>query len=252
MTSSGTSEQGCHLSVVSAAYNEADNLPGLMKEIVGTFQDLGRPWEVILVNDGSSDGTAEVLRDLMATHPELRIFNLDRRYGQTAALDAGLRQARGQFIATLDADLQNDPKDIPRLLDLLQKENVDLVNGWRADRRDPWLRLVSTRVANAVRNRLTHEDIHDSACGLKVFRRQCLSRIKLFTGLHRFLPTLFKMEGFRVLEVPVHHRPRHAGKAKYGVWNRLFKALRDTFAIRWMQSRTFHYRIEELRRPSKP
>jgi len=124
----------------------------------------------------------------------------------------------------------------------------DFANGWRKDRRDPWLRRVSTRIANGVRNRLTHEQIHDSACGLKVFRREVAERVRLFNGLHRFLPTLARMHGFRVAEVPANHRPRTAGRAKYGVWNRVFKALRDCFAIRWMQRRLLVYQVEEEER----
>jgi len=206
---------------------------------------LGQKWEIVITDDGSTDDTVSVLGELRKRHPQLRVLSMQQRAGQTAALDAGLRRARGTFIATLDADLQNDPADIPRLLDVLLSQQCGFVNGWRANRRDPWIRLVSTRVANRVRNRLTREQIHDSACGLKVFRRECLDRLKLFNGMHRFLPTLVKMEGYRVVEVPVNHRPRTAGKAKYGVLNRAFKALRDAFAVRWMQQRMLRYECRE-------
>jgi hypothetical protein len=124
-----------------------------------------------------------------------------------------------------------------------------MVNAWRKDRDDPWLRLISSRIANSVRNWLTREQIHDSACGLKLFRRKCVTNVKLFDGLHRFLPTLVKNEGFRVVEMPVNHRPRRAGKAKYGLWNRLFKALRATFAVRWMRRCSLRYEVEEWERP---
>jgi dolichol-phosphate mannosyltransferase len=234
-----------HLSVVAPAHNEMDNLPRLLEEIATALAKCEHPWEVIITDDASTDGTPGVLRDLQKKYPQLRVLSMQQRSGQTAAVDAGLRRARGMFIATLDADLQNDPADIPRLLGMLQSQSCDFVNGWLADRRDPWLRLVSTRVANGVRNWLTHEQIHDSGCGLKVFRRQCIDRLKLFNGMHRFLPTLVKMEGFRVIEVPVNHRPRTAGKAKYGVFNRLFKALRDALAVRWMQQRTVRYECRE-------
>jgi len=202
----------------------------------------------LIVNDGSTDGSADVLRGLLEGHAPLRVLSLRRRSGQTAALDAGLRAARGRFVATLDADLQNDPRDIARLLPRVVSGQWDMVNGWRRDRRDPWLRRVSTRIANGVRNWLTREQINDSACALKVFRRECVARLKLFNGLHRFLPTLVKMEGYRVTEVVVNHRPRTAGQAKYGVWNRVFRALRDAFAIRWMQSRMIRYEADELER----
>jgi len=236
-----------HLSVVAPAHNEVDNLPRLLEEIAAALAKCEYRWEVIITDDASTDGTAILLRDLRKKYPQLRVLSMRQRSGQTAAVDAGLRHARGTFIATLDADLQNDPADIPRLLDLLQAQpqQCGFVNGWRADRHDPWIRLVSTRIANGVRNWLTHEQIHDSGCGLRVFRRECIERLKLFNGMHRFLPTLVKMEGYQVMEVPVNHRPRTAGKAKYGVLNRLFKALRDAFAVRWMQQRMLRYECQE-------
>ncbi|MBN2583958.1 MAG: glycosyltransferase family 2 protein [Planctomycetes bacterium] len=237
-----------YLSVVAPAYNEAENVGPLVAEVAETLADLGRPWEMVITNDGSQDETPEILRQLMHECGRLRVLSMRRRSGQTAAVDAALRAARGQFVATLDADRQNDPHDIPRLLKHLEAGECDMVNGWRKDRNDPWLRLVSTKIANGVRNWLTHETIHDSACGLKVFRRECLARLKLYNGMHRFMPTLMRMEGYRVLEVPVNHRPRTAGTAKYGVWNRVFKALRDAFAIRWMQSRTVLYEADEWER----
>lgn len=237
-----------YVSVVSPAHNEAENLPALVAEVAEALAPLDRPWEMIVVDDASTDGSAAVLRRLMAGQPALRVLTLRPRSGQTAALEAGLRAARGRFIATLDADLQNDPHEILRLLPQVAEGECDFANGWRKDRRDPWLRRASTRIANGVRNRLTHEQIHDSACGLKVFRREVAERVRLFNGLHRFLPTLARMHGFRVAEVPVNHRPRTAGRAKYGVWNRVFKALRDCFAIRWMQRRMLVYQVEEQER----
>jgi len=238
--------EAVYLTVVAPAYNEAENLPALVREVAEALRPLDRPWELLVVDDGSTDGTRAVLEGLMRREPALRVIALRRRSGQTAALDAGLRAARGRFLATLDADLQNDPADIPRLLALVVSGECDFANGWRRTRRDPWLRRISSRIANAVRNRLTHETIHDSACGLKVFRRECVARLKLFDGLHRFLPTLVRMEGFRVVEVAVGHRARTAGRAKYGVWNRVFRALRDCFAVRWMQRRALRYEAEEL------
>ncbi|MGB2613416.1 MAG: glycosyltransferase family 2 protein [Phycisphaerae bacterium] len=237
-----------HLSVVTPAYNEADNLPDLVREIADAVSPLGQPCEILVVDDGSTDASRDVLRRLMTEHPQLRVIALQQNSGQTAALDAGLRAARGSFLATLDADRQNDPREIPRLLARVAAGDCDFANGWRRERNDPWLRLVSTRIANAVRNSLTHESIHDSACGLKVFRRECIERLKLFNGLHRFLPTLVRIEGFRVQEFPVAHRPRERGLAKYGVWNRVFKALRDCLAVRWMQRRALRYHASERER----
>jgi dolichol-phosphate mannosyltransferase len=248
MVSQNQSDREVYLSVVAPAHNEMDNLPRLLDEIAAALTKLEHPWEVIVTDDASTDDTAGVLRDLRGKYPQLRVLSMQKRSGQTGALDAGLRHAKGTFVAMLDADLQNDPADIPRMLDVLQTRPCDFVNGWRAHRQDPWMRLVSTRIANGVRNWLTHEQIHDSACGLKVFRRECIGRLKLFNGMHRFLPTLVKMEGYRVIEVPVNHRPRTAGQAKYGVLNRVFKALRDAFAVRWMQQRTVRYECREWER----
>jgi len=245
----GDADNAVYLSVVAPAFNEAENLPQLVAEISQALSGLGRTWEIVIANDDSTDQTPQVLRRLMGGRRELRVVSLRRRSGQTAALDAALRAARGRFIATLDADLQNDPCDIPRLLDLVVSDQCDMVNGWRKDRRDPLLRRITTRAGNAVRNWLTRESIRDSGCGLKVFRRECIGRMKLFHGLHRFFATLVKMDGYRVMEVPVHHRPRVAGQAKYGFWNRFFKVLRDALAVRWMQSRAVLYEAEEWARP---
>ncbi|MDI9431553.1 MAG: glycosyltransferase family 2 protein [Planctomycetota bacterium] len=240
--------QAIYLSVVAPAHNEAENVAPLVQEVTAVASSLGRAWELIVVDDGSTDETASALRRCMADCPSLRVLSMKVRSGQTAAVEAGLREARGRFVAMMDADLQNDPADLPAMLKLLEEDRCDMVNGWRRDRKDPWIRLLSTRIANGVRNRLTHEDIRDSACGLKVFKRQCLSPLKFYNGMHRFLPTLVKMEGFSVMEVPVHHRPRSAGRAKYGVLNRVFRALRDAFAVRWMQSRTVRYECTEWER----
>ena len=245
---SATDAGEVYLSIVAPAYNEAENVQRLVSEVSAAAASLGQPWELLIVNDCSADETPAVLRRMMGQCPQLRVISLRRRSGQTAALEAGLRAARGRYIGTLDADLQNDPRDIVRLLPHIVEGECDMINGWRKSRNDPWLRLVSTRIANGVRNWLTHETIHDSACGLKIFRRQCIARVKLFNGLHRFIPTLIRMEGFRVLELPVNHRPRTAGVAKYGLWNRVFRALRDAFAIRWMQSRKITYQSEEWER----
>ncbi len=235
-----------HLAVVGPVHNEAGNLAPLLAEIRAAVAPLGRPWEVVFVDDCSTDGSLEELLGLRAEYPELRVLRLSGRSGQTAALEAGLRATRANFIATLDTDGQNDPRDIPALLERVERGECDLANGWRKDRRDPWVRRVSTRVANGVRNALTAEAIRDSACGFRVMRREVAESFKLFNGMHRFLPTLARLAGFRVIEVPVRHRPRVRGKAKYGVWNRLFRALRDTFAVRWMRSRFLRYEVREL------
>lgn len=243
-------DRDVYLSVVAPAQNEAENLPRFIAETTEALESLGREYELIVVDDGSTDQTESILRDAMAECICLRVLSFGQRAGKSAAWQAGFRAARGQFIATIDADLQNDPKDIPRMLSLIDAENCDMVNAWRENRDDPWLRLISSRIANGVRNWLTHENIRDSASGLKLFKRRCVENVKLFDGLHRFLPTLVKNEGFRVIEMPVNHRPRSAGKAKYGLWNRVFKALRDAFAVRWMRRCSLRYEVKEWERPN--
>lgn len=230
------------LSVVVPVYNEIDNLDTLVDELLSVLRPGGRPFEIVLVNDGSRDGSTERIGELARSVPEVRGLHFRRNAGQTAAFDAGFRSARGAVVVTLDADLQNDPKDIPSLLDALQGH--DAAVGYRVNRRDTWLRRVSSRIANGVRNRLSGDDVIDTGCSLKAFRREALAGIKLYNGMHRFLPTLVKMEGGRVVQVPVNHRPRLRGVSKYGVWNRVFRASADLLAVRWMQRRRLAWEIE--------
>ena len=238
----------CHLSVVTPAYNEEGNLPRLIAEIVSSLSVLDRPYEIIVVDDASTDESAARLQGLMKDCRSLRVVRMKQRSGQSSALAAGLRHAKGQYIATLDADGQNDPADIPRMLAMVTSGSCDMVSGWRMQRQDTWLRRLSSRVANGVRNGLTREEVRDSACGHKVFKRECLEEMVYFDGMHRFLPTLVRMRGYRVQETPVHHRPRTAGRAKYGLFNRLVRPLVDTLAIRWMQNRQIRRECEEWAR----
>ena len=231
------------LSVVAPCRDEADNLRQFLEEITTALATVGE-YEILVVDDGSTDGSLELLKALKGDYPRLRVLALDGGYGQTAALGAGFKAARGEIIAMIDADLQDDPADIPRMMERLRE--VDAVNGWRAVRQDNLLRLLSGRIANRIRNWATDETIVDSASGLKVFRRECLVGLKLFKGLHRFLPTLLRMEGFRVAEIPVNHRPRLRGRSKYGLWNRMFKAFHDLLAVRWMKARQLRYTAREV------
>jgi glycosyltransferase involved in cell wall biosynthesis len=227
------------LSVVVPVHDEEGNLEPLWAEIRALLGRLGGRTEVIFVNDGSTDGSGALLDRLRATDPRIRVVDHDRNHGLTAALDCGFRHARGAVVAMLDADLQNPPGEIEKLLAGL--DGADVVIGWRRDRDDPWTKRVSSRIANRFRNWRTHERVHDTGCGLKVFRREVLQRIKLWNGMHRFLPTLARMEGFRVAEVPVAHRRRGSGRSHYGVWNRLWKGLRDVRTVRWMWSNRLRY-----------
>jgi glycosyltransferase involved in cell wall biosynthesis len=178
-----------------------------------------------------------------------------RNGGQSAAFDAGFKAARGKVIATIDADLQNDPEEIPRLLPMLESSNgspaPDMITGWRQKRRDSKFRLIQTKIANKVRNWVSQETIQDSASSLKLYKRHCLDGIHLFTGAHRFMPTLVKMRGFTVLETPVKHSPRYAGTAKYGLRNRAWRAFVDLLAVRWMKSRCLRYQATEVPRNDK-
>ncbi|HVT57701.1 MAG TPA: glycosyltransferase family 2 protein [Thermoanaerobaculia bacterium] len=229
------------VSLVIPVYNEEESLPQLAAEIRGAMRLLGRPYEVLFVDDGSDDGSLGVMVQLARQDRAIRVVRLARNCGQSAALDAGFRHARGAVVVTLDADLQNDPADIPRLLERLA--GYDVVCGVRARRRDSWLRRVSSGIANAVRNRLTHESVADVGCTLKAFRADYLTRIPVWNGMHRFLPTLLRMEGARVTEVAVNHRPRRFGQPKYNIRNRLWRATADLFAVRWMQARWIDRRL---------
>lgn len=231
------------ISLVIPVFNEEENLPVLAAEIRQALDPLGRPYEVIFVDDGSTDASPAVLSGLARADRRVRIVRQRRNSGQSAALDAGFRFARGEVVVTLDADLQNDPADIPRLLAHLGE--YDVVSGVRTHRQDTWVRKVSSRVANRIRNWATRESVTDVGCTLRACRTEYLRRVPMFTGMHRFLPTLLRLAGARVTEIPVHHRPRLHGQAKYGIGNRMFRALDDLRAVRWMQKRWIDQRLSE-------
>ena len=230
------------LSIVAPVYNEVDNVEPLVAELLGVLRPTGRSFEIVLVDDGSRDGSAEKIDALAAREPEVRGLHFRENRGQTAAFDAGFKHARGAVLVTIDADLQNDPKDIPALLDALDGHAAAV--GYRATRRDDAVRRFSSRFANAVRNKISGDDIIDTGCSLKAFRAEALRPIKLYTGMHRFLPTLVKIEGGTVVQIPVGHRPRLKGTSKYGVWNRVFRSFVDLLAVRWMKTRRLGYVVD--------
>ena len=232
-----------YYSVVIPVFDEEASLEPLAQGILHVLGPLGQGFEVLFVDDGSKDGTLETLRGLHAQEPRIGYLRLETNCGQSTALWAGLRAAKGKVIITMDGDLQNDPADIPLLLEKLDK--WDAATGWRRDRKDPWSKRISTRIANEVRNLWTMEDVRDSACGFKAFRRECLEAIVPFDGMHRFMPTLFRMRGFRVCEVPIPHHPRRHGASKYNIRNRLFRGLWDLWGIRWLKKRRLSYRVIE-------
>jgi glycosyltransferase involved in cell wall biosynthesis len=236
-----TEQAAVDLSIVAPVYNERENLDALVAELSDTLARAALDFEIILVDDGSRDGSFEEIATLAKNHSRVRGLHFRHNRGQTAAFDAGFKEARGRRIVTIDSDLQNDPEDIPALLTAL--DDYDAVVGYRARRMDSWLRRASSRIANAIRNLLSGDDIIDTGCSLKAFRRECLAGLKLYSGMHRFLPTLLRIEGYRVVQLPVNHRVRPRGHSKYGVWNRIFRSFFDLLAVRWMKQRRLDYEV---------
>lgn len=228
------------LSFVIPVYNEEDNLVPLYEELASVAATLGCSWEVLFVDDGSTDASLAVIQQLAAAHPEVRPLALARNSGQSAALYYGFQQATGGVVITLDADLQNDPADIPAMLALFGA--YQMINGWRHNRRDTLSKRIGSRVGNGFRNWLTGECIRDTGCSLKVMDAAMVKRIKMFRGLHRFLPTLMRLEGARVIEVKVNHRPRRTGVSKYTNLRRGIDGFNDVMAVRWMIKR--HIKME--------
>ena len=235
------------ISVVVPIKDERDNLLALTGQLLKVLQSReesnASPFEIIYVDDGSTDGSSQILDRLAAEHPVVTVLHFDRNHGQSAGFDAGFKRSNGVLVVTMDGDLQNDPEDIGTLLPYARE--YDLVCGWRTERHDTLMRKISSRVANAVRNAVTGDRVHDTGCSLKVFRRCVIERLQLFNGMHRFFPALALMHGFTVIEVPVRHHPRMHGISKYGVGNRLFRGLYDLMAVRWMQTRVLRYRFRE-------
>ncbi len=224
------------VSVVIPCYNEQENVPLLFGRIRTVF--LAMPeyqCECLFVNDGSTDGTREAMDALAREYPEMRPVHLVRNTGQSAAVVAGLRLARGEYILTLDGDLQNDPQDFARFLELLR--DCDCVCGYRANRHDSWVRKVSSRVANAAREAVLHDGIRDSGCGAKGFRRACIPHIPAFNGVHRFMAVFMRKAGMSIVECPVTHHPRQYGLSKYGIGNRLWRGLYDLVGVSWLRKR---------------
>ena len=243
-------DQTVRLSLVIPIYNEQENIPVLLQRVGAALALIGKPFEVITVDDGSTDNTFKLLSESQPTTPWLRILKMAQNRGQSAAFDAGFKAANGEIIATIDGDLQNDPEEIPRLLLMFDdpaNADIDMITGWRQKRADSGFRRFQTRIANRVRNWISQENIQDSASSLKLYKRKCLAGIQLFNGAHRFFPTLVKMRGFKVLETPVKHSQRYAGTAKYGLRNRAFRAFIDLLAVRWMKSRYLKYEAAEVK-----
>lgn len=230
-------------SIVIPLKNEEGNIADLIEELEPVMDRLQNDWELICIDDGSKDKTLEILSRLAKDKPFLRILSFERNYGQSCAFDAGFKNARGEWIITLDGDRQNDPADIPKLLALT--DNYDLICGNRINRRDPWHKKITSRLANFIRSRFCGDGVQDTGCSLKVYRKKCLDQIKMYKGMHRFMPTLFTIEGFRLAEVPVNHRERVQGTTNYHFFNRSFNTIADMLAVRWMKKRHLDYRISK-------
>jgi dolichol-phosphate mannosyltransferase len=234
------------VSLVIPCHNEEGNLPKLAEAIASSLKPLGIAYEVVVTDDCSTDASWSVLKRLAAADSRVRVQRFAYNCGESAASWAGMQAARGRYLVTMDADLQNDPADLPNFLQALKK--FDCVCGTRVETRgqgDNFIRIASSRIANWVRNKLSGENISDAGCTYRAFRRECIADIKFFKGAHRFLPTLIKMEGFTVTEIPVSNNPRLAGQSHYGVWNRLFKSFADLLAVRWMKKRLIRYQVTE-------
>jgi len=227
------------VSVIVPLFNEEENMSILQSELRAALA--GVDHEIIFVDDGSIDRTAERIEKA----PNVRVIRFAKNAGQSAAIYARLQAARGAVAVLIDGDLQNDPADISRLLAEVSR-GADLVCGYRARRKDTLVKRLTSRIANAVRSRFTKDGVRDTGCTLKAMRRECLSALLPFKGMHRFIPALIKAAGYRLVEIPVAHRPRRFGQSKYGLGNRALRATIDMFGVRWLLSRRLNYKIRDL------
>jgi dolichol-phosphate mannosyltransferase len=235
MTQTATSPE---ISVVVPLFNEQESVPILQSELRAALNRFDH--EIVFVDDGSVDRTVEQIE----TAPNIRVIRFEKNTGQSAAIYAGLQAARGATAVLIDGDLQNDPADIPRLLAEIGR-GVDVVCGYRVKRKDTVLKRLTSRIANAVRSRFTKDGVRDTGCTLKAMRRECVSTLVPFKGMHRFIPALIKGAGYRLVEIPVNHRPRRFGRSKYGLGNRALRATIDMFGVRWLLARRLNYKIRE-------
>ena len=238
--------QNLDLTMVIPIKDEADNIGPLAREIESTMAAANLRWECLWIDDGSTDASRHEILKLVEANKSHRLLVFEKNAGQSAALWAGFQHSRGRYIATMDGDGQNDPADLPRMTKTLVSDDADMVNGYREHRHDSWLRRVASKIANGFRNLTTGKTVRDAGCSTRVFRRECVQRLPLFAGMHRFLPTLVELHGFKMVEVPVNHRPRRHGKTKYTINNRLWVGLFDCFGVFWLRRRRVSYKIVNL------
>lgn len=227
-------------SVVLPIYNERGNLPRLFDELAEVMEKIGQ-YEVLCVDDGSTDSSRDFIKYYLQKHPQFKAICLAFNQGQSAALYAGFLKARGKYIITMDSDLQNDPADLLYMVGHLSQ--FDMVVGWRRNRQDSFMTKSASRIANYIRNKLSRETIKDTGCSLRIMKNSMLQNITMFDGGHRFLPTLMKMEGAKVIEVSVSHRQRLAGVSKYGIRDRAWCGFIDLLGVRWLQKRRIHLEV---------
>ena len=232
-------------SVIVPLRDEGPNLRSVHAEIAAALEGIEVPWEVVYVDDGSTDEGPRILRELAQEDRRARVVTLARNYGQSTALVAGAKAARGEWVGTLDADGQNDPRDLVTLWREAREGAADVVTGFRAERADGWVRRASSRIANSARNRISGDRVFDVGCSVRVFPRSALLEAVRFEGMHRFLPTLFRLAGYSVVERPVGHRPRRAGRSKYGIHNRLWRGLADLYVVRRLVRRRVRYQLRD-------
>jgi len=234
------------ISFVIPVYNEEESLRPLYNAIKNVVNENGYNYEIVFVDDGSYDNSLNIMKSLHENDANVKVVVFQENRGQSAAFDAGFKHATGRYVVTLDADLQNDPADVPKMMEYMDR--FDVVCGFRAKRQDNFIRKISSKIGNFIRNKLTNDNIIDTGCSLKIFKKEYLDKIKMFKGMHRFLPTLLKLEGATIFQIEVSHHPRKFGESKYGlgIKKRAFTALLDLFAVRWMIKRHINYKIKEI------
>lgn len=231
------------LSFVIPVYNEELNLGGLYREISEVAVKLASAYEIIFIDDASKDNSLPIIKEFADKDANVRYVSFEKNCGQSAALYAGFQHANGDVIITMDGDLQNDPNDLINMIKFFGE--YDMVSGWRKHRKDTFSKKIASKIGNFIRNSVTNDNIHDTGCSLKIMRSSMLKKIKMYRGLHRFLPVLMKLEGARIIEIPVNHRKRVYGSSKYNNLNRAIEGLYDLFAVRWMMKRHLDIKIKE-------
>lgn len=229
--------QSPEISVILPGYNEADNIDAMLAQVDAALNGVGRPFEILYVDDGSTDDSMDKLERAKARYHNLRVLRHHANFGQSAGIFSGIEAARGELVVTMDADLQNDPADLPAMLELLNHQQVDAVCGVRQKRQDKGMKIFVGLVANRVRRRALNDAITDAGCSMRVMRRGALGQLPAFRALHRFLPTIMMIHGFKVIEMPVSHRAREAGLSKYGVGNRVWVGIYDIWGLWWYRRR---------------